>query len=127
MTFHEDASRVPVSVCADIVSARKIGAEFAARLGFSAMEIALIATIVSELARGILDSCETGQITFAALDNGARRGLEVVVRHGTPSLPFRVPSMTGELADVGKLMDEFSVIAEEKNGTTVRLKKWRVG
>ena len=122
LTFQHGEARVPINGSSDIVAARKMGTEFASRLGFSATEIALIAAIVSEVARVITHGTDRGSLTFSVVENGARRGLEVVGRRGMPS---GAEPAAGELSFVGKLMDEFTIVSAEESGTTVRLKKWR--
>jgi serine/threonine-protein kinase RsbT len=99
-----------------------MGTQFASRLGFSATEVALIAAIVSEVARIIAHGEDRGSLTFSVVENGARRGLEVVVRQDMPSA---ATPAAGELSFVGKLMDEFTIVSAAESGTTVRLKKWR--
>jgi serine/threonine-protein kinase RsbT len=107
------------------MAARQMGTQFATRLGFSPSEITLIAAIISELARIIIVGAEAGHLTFTVLENGARRGLEVVAQQG--AAPPSTSNISGrQLADVGKLMDEFTIVSEQGNGTTVTLKKWLV-
>ena len=115
--------RLPVNRYADILVARKVGAQFAARLGFPSAEIAVIATIVSEVTRGIIDRGEAGDITFIILENSDRHGLEIVARHEA-ALP--AASSTEEYADLSKLTNEFHMISEQKNAITMTLKKWRM-
>jgi serine/threonine-protein kinase RsbT len=122
LTFERGEARVPITRSSDIVAARRMGTQFASRLGFSATEVALIAAIVSEVARIITHGTDRGSLTFSVVENGPRRGLEVVVRQGI--LASAEPP-AGELSSVGKLMDEFTIVCAEESGTTVRLKKWR--
>jgi serine/threonine-protein kinase RsbT len=122
VTFEPGRVRLPVSGYADVLTARKIGAQFAARLGFPAADIAVIATLVSELTRVIIDSGEPGNVTFTTLTDGGRRGLEVVVRHKAAALPSRERR---ETAGVSKLPDTLQVTTEEKSDIAVTLKKWR--
>lgn len=122
LTFQQGEACVPINGSSDIVAARKMGTQFASRLGFSATEVALIAAIVSEVARVIAHGTDRGSVTFSVVENGARRGLEIVVRRGMPS---GAEPAAGELSFVEKLMDEFAIVSADESGTTVRLKKWR--
>jgi len=122
LTFQHGEARVPINGSSGLVAARKMGTQFASRLGFSATEVALIAAIVSEVARIITHGTDRGSLTFSVVENGAQRGLEVVVRRGMSS---GAEPAVGELSFVGKLMDEFTIVSAEERGTTVRLKKWR--
>lgn len=118
---------MPVNGNADIMAARKTGWEFATRLGFSPTEATLIAAITSELARILIHGSGRGRITFHVLDDGGKRGLEVVARRrdADESQPEPATAEHRELAGVGRLVDEFTVVSEEKSGTVVTLRKWR--
>ncbi len=110
------------------MAARKTGWEFATRLGFSPTEATLIAAITSELARILIHGSRQGRITFHVLDNGGKRGLEVIARRqdADDSLPETADTTEGRhLAGVGRLMDEFTVASEQNSGTVVTLRKWR--
>ena len=60
--------RVPVSGDADVVAARQAARELAARLGFSATDLTLIATAVSEIARNIVRFAGRGEIIVELLE-----------------------------------------------------------
>jgi len=64
-----DEVLVPVSSDADVVAAREKGRELSAQLGFSSIDLTLIVTAISELARNILLYAEKGEIVLR-LDNG---------------------------------------------------------
>jgi len=105
------------------VSARTIGAQFAARLGFSTVESALLATVISDLARAI-QNIGPGEITFNIIHDGARRGVEIVAHHDTATAAASI-SNAGALTETAKIVDEFSVASSAETGTIVTLKKWR--
>src|SRR5919109_4965795 len=54
--------RIPIQTDADVVSARKQGRELAAQAGFSATELTIIATAISEIARNIVMFAKRGEI-----------------------------------------------------------------
>ena len=121
LRFDQNTIRIPVNNYPDIVTARTIGAQFSARIGFTTAESALIATVVSDLARGMTQNTVTGEITFMILENGARHGIEVIAHYS--EVTFRLAPDT-EFTDLTKLMDEFSVVSTAEAGTIVTLKKW---
>jgi serine/threonine-protein kinase RsbT len=106
--------RVPVRGESDIALARQQAAELAAPVGLSTRAMEALATGVSEIAQDIVDHGRGGEITFAALEDGDRRG--VTVTASGPGLGFGV-------ASVRRLMDEFELISTPE-GTTVNMAKW---
>jgi serine/threonine-protein kinase RsbT len=127
---------VPVNADIDIVTARQKGRELARELGFTSTDLALIATAISELARNIILYANSGEVLLSIVENGSRRGLKVVARDDGPGIPdieraleegFSTSRSLGlGLSGVRRLMDEFDIVSEVGNGTTVTVKKWRL-
>ncbi len=127
---------MPVNADIDIVTARQKGRELARDLGFTSTDLALIATAISELARNIILYANSGEIVLSVVENGSRRGLKVVARDDGPGIPdieraleegFSTSRSLGlGLSGVRRLMDEFDIVSEVGNGTTVTVKKWRL-
>jgi serine/threonine-protein kinase RsbT len=125
LSFDHDEVRVPIRRSADIMMSRKTAAQFAVRLGFSNTDATLIAAITSELARFIIHGGQPGQIVLNVLEDGAKRGLQVMARHQQDAAPeAAAASRRRQLAGVGKLVDEFTMVTEQGHGTTVTVKKW---
>ena len=106
--------RVPVRGETDVALARQHAAELAAPVGLSTRALQALTTAVSEIAQDIVDHGRMGELTFAALEDGDRRG--VAVTASGPGLGFGV-------ASVRRLMDEFELISTPE-GTTVNMTKW---
>lgn len=130
-----DAFRVAISADSDIVAARQEGRSIAAKLGFLSGDLALIATAISELARNIVQYAGTGEITVKLAEDGMRQGVVIVARDKGPGI-FDIKkalqdgySTSGSLGlglpGVRRLMDEFEIISEVGQGTTVTVIKWR--
>ncbi|HEY1372608.1 MAG TPA: anti-sigma regulatory factor [Candidatus Binatia bacterium] len=134
--MHSQETTVPVNADIDIVTARQKGRELARDLGFTSTDLALIATAISELARNIILYANTGEIVLSVVENGSRRGLKVIARDDGPGIPdieraleegFSTSRSLGlGLSGVRRLMDEFDIVSEVGNGTTVTVKKWRL-
>jgi serine/threonine-protein kinase RsbT len=134
--LHSQETTVPVNADIDIVTARQKGRELARDLGFTSTDLALIATAISELARNIILYANTGEIVLSVVENGSRRGLKVIARDDGPGIPdieraleegFSTSRSLGlGLSGVRRLMDEFDIVSEVGNGTTVTVKKWRL-
>lgn len=134
MTIVPGELQVPIEGEADIVLARQKGRELAADIGFSSTEQTIVALAISEIARNIVSYAERGEITFAKLDDGARRGLMVVARDQGPGiadidLAMRDGYSTARSLGIGlpgakRVMDEFEIESERDRGTTITMKKW---
>jgi serine/threonine-protein kinase RsbT len=127
--------RVAVSRDADIVTARQLGRELAAKVGFVGSDLTLIATAISEVARNIISYADNGEILLGATSRDGREGLVVVAQDHGPGIPdidlaMRDGYSTGRSLGLGlpgarRLMDEFEIVSELGQGTTVTMRKWR--
>jgi serine/threonine-protein kinase RsbT len=130
----DDQARVLVTVDADVVIARQRGREVAARAGFTGTDLTVIATAISELARNVVKFAPRGEIVVRVVQDGARRGVEVLARDAGPGIIDVAEAMrdgfsTGRglgmgLGGVRRLMDEFDIVSEVGRGTTVTAAKW---
>ncbi|HWL18225.1 MAG TPA: anti-sigma regulatory factor [Bradyrhizobium sp.] len=129
-----NGTRVAVSREADIVTARQLGRELAAKAGFVGSDLTLIATAISEVARNIISYAKTGEILLSLATKDGRQGLWVIARDDGPGIPdidaaMRDGFSTGRSLGLGlpgarRLMDEFEIVSELGKGTTVSLRKW---
>ena len=126
---------MPVGANVDIVTARQKGRELAAQCGLSSTDLAVVATAISELARNIVRYAVRGEIVLRRVENGTKRGIEVVATDDGPGIsdvPLAMQdgySTSGGLGlglpGVRRLMDEFDIVSRFGKGTTVTVKKWR--
>jgi RNA polymerase sigma factor (sigma-70 family) len=127
--------RIPIQTDADVVTARKQGRELAARAGFSATELTIIATAISEIARNIVMFAKRGEIIVSLVDENSRQGVTVVARDSGPGIPDLERALQDGYSGYGgmglglpgsrRLMDEFEITSEVDRGTTVTMTKWR--
>jgi serine/threonine-protein kinase RsbT len=125
---------VAVSTDADVVAAREKGRELSAQLGFSSIDLTLIVTAISELARNILTYAGEGEIALDREELGDKRGIVVIARdHGPGIADVDLALQDGYstsrslgigLPGVRRLMDEFELSTAPGSGTTVLTKKW---
>jgi len=130
-----DELRVPVSRDADIVTARQLGRELAAKAGFAGSDLTLIATAISEVARNIISYAEAGEIRLGLASKDGYPGLFVVAQDHGPGIPDIDLAMqdgfsTGKSLGLGlpgarRLMDEFEIVSVPGKGTTITMHKWR--
>ncbi len=134
LTVREEAV-VPIVSDTDIVVARHKSRELSAKIGFSYVDLTLIATAVSELARNIVLYGGAGEIQLRLVENGVSRGIVVVAEdHGrgiadvTRALQDGY-STSGSLGlglpGTRRLMDDFEIVSALGKGTTVTVKKWK--
>ena len=119
---------------ADIVEARMAARALAAFVGFTEGDLVMIATAVSEVARNIIEYAQPGEVALSVVQNGVRRGLEVVARDQGPGIADISQAMqdgfsTSQSLGLGlpgsrRLMDEFRVQSKIGQGTTVIMRKW---
>jgi serine/threonine-protein kinase RsbT len=127
--------RIPIGADADVVTARKRGRELAAQAGFSATELTIIATAISEIARNIVMFAERGEVVVSLVGENSREGVTVVARDSGPGIPDLERALQDGYSGYGgmglglpgsrRLMDEFEVTSEVDRGTTVTMTKWR--
>ena len=128
---------IPVASDADMVPARAEGRRLAEQLGFSRTDATLIATAISEVGRNILVHAGSGEIVLTPVLENERHGLEVVARDEGPGISDIDAALRDGYASRGglglglpgakRLMDEFEIASRLGQGTTVIMKKWRVG
>jgi serine/threonine-protein kinase RsbT len=119
---------------ADIVLARQQGRALAAKLGFSATDMAMIATAISELARNIVLYAKRGEIVLKAEGGPGKQGIVVIARDQGPGIRDTKQAMqsgystSGSLGlglpGVRRLMDDFEIESQLGTGTIITTKKW---
>jgi serine/threonine-protein kinase RsbT len=127
--------RIPINSDADVVTARKQGRELARQAGFSATDLTVIATAISEIARNIVMFAERGEIVVRLAGDDERQGVTVTARDSGPGIPDVERALQHGMSSYGglglglpgsrRLMDEFEVSSEVGRGTTVIMTKWR--
>lgn len=127
--------RIPIASDTDLVAARQKGRELAAQVGFSSSDLTLIATGISELARNILSYAKRGMISLRIVQERHKQGIVVEAHDDGPGIPDISRAMQDGystsgglglgLPGVKRLMDEFEIVSQFGQGTTVKAKKWR--
>jgi serine/threonine-protein kinase RsbT len=129
-----DDIRVLIRSNLDIVSARQEGRTLAARTGFGATDVTLIATAISELARNIVSYARQGEIVLRVVESTRAKGVMIISRDSGPG----IRSVDDALRDgystsgglglglpgVRRLVDEFAIESLPGRGTTVTVTKW---
>lgn len=120
----------------DILLARKEGRDLAAGVGFGDMEGTLVAAVVSEVTRNIIEYARQGVLVLSECRRGLRHGIQIVAMDEGPGIadvgqlmatPF--PAHSTMRAGMGlaisrRSVDEFDLHSSEGRGTVVILRKW---
>lgn len=119
----------------DIVAARMAARDMAKTMGFGAIDQARIATAISELARNIYLYAGEGTVTVGEVQQGARKGLEVICEDEGPGIEdIGLVMQDGYTTSKGmgmgmpgarRLMDDFDVISIVGEGTKITCRKWK--
>lgn len=119
----------------DIVTAREQGRCLAEKIGFTPVELTVIATAISEIARNIVEHAKAGEMFFSEYQHGLKRGIQIIARDQGPGIPDVNKAMqdeysTGKGLGLGlpgskRLMDEFEVQSQPGQGTVVTMRKWK--
>ena len=117
-----------VALC--VVSAGNV----AAAAGLDDVARQSFATAVSELARNIVKYAGSGEIRIRELTSGARSGVEAFATDTGPGIADVGLAMTDHyssggtlgigLPGVRRMMDEFEIVSEPNQGTSITIRKW---
>lgn len=134
MTATNTDTMLPLTSDVDVLRARQCGKELASSLRFSTSELTIIATAISEIARNTVLYARAGRIDLRVIQQGARRGLQVITKDDGPGIADLALAMqdgytTSNGLGIGlpgakRLMDEFDIESEFGKGTTIVMKKW---
>jgi serine/threonine-protein kinase RsbT len=130
----DNEKRLQILSDRDIVAAREEGRIVGRAAGLSSIDLTLIATAMSEVARNILAYAREGRIILGTLNDDGRKCIMVVAEDGGPgivdvSLAMQDGYSTGKGLGIGlpgarRLMDEFQITSIAGKGTVVTMKKW---
>ncbi len=130
----EDEIRIGIKSDEDILNARQQGRALAVRLGFSSVDLTLISTAISEIARNIVSYARRGEMVFKSLRQGPKKGIAVIACDQGPGIPDINIAMQDGYSTSGslgiglpgarRLMDDFEIVSTVGKGTCVTMKKW---
>ena len=128
-------TRVPINSPADILAARQMGRSLARQVGFSSpIDLTLIATAISELARNIIHYAKQGEVVLDTVQHNGKCGIAIAAIDEGPGISNISQAMQAGystsgglglgLPGVQRLMDEFEIVSNVGKGTTVTAIKW---
>jgi serine/threonine-protein kinase RsbT len=130
-----DSVRVPIESDADVVMVRQEARTMGGELGFSSLDLTLLATAISEVARNITTYAGRGEVVVRVLRDRGREGIEVVASDEGPGITnvelalqdgYTTGNGGGRGLPGGRRRVGGGVLATQPGaGTRVRLVKWR--
>lgn len=131
-TFQE--TRISINKELDIVTARQAGRLLAREIGFDRVDETRITTVISELARNIVQYATEGTVYIRTTYENGRKGIEILASDDGPGieniqLALRDGFSTSRGLGAGlpgarRLMDEFDIKSTVGIGTQVMVRKW---
>ena len=129
-----DARRVSINSDLDIVVARAECRNLAQEMGFSTIDQARIATVISELARNVVLHAHCGQVLMEQIKVGEKVGMQIVCEDQGPGISdldliLQVDEVSERASHMGlagakRLMDELEIESQVGLGTTVKVRRW---
>ena len=126
--------RIAIGSGADIVTARLEGRRLALGAGVCGLDLTVLATAISELARNIVEYARNGEIILTVVQDGNNKGIRLEARDWGPGIPDVELAMqdgysTGGGLGLGlpgtkRLMDEFTISSGTGEPTIVIATKW---
>jgi serine/threonine-protein kinase RsbT len=128
-----ELARLPIAKMQDVLLARFVGRDEAAKLGFSPVILTRMATVVSEITRNVVQHAGCpGEIQIGRFAEGGRVGLRIIVSDQGKGIdhPERIleegkrGALGAGLAGSQKLADQFQIQSAPAAGTTVTMDFW---
>jgi len=129
-----ELARLPIAKMQDVLLARFVGRDEAAKMGFSPVILTRLATVISEIARNVVQHAGcAGQIQIGRVAEGGRAGLRIIVSDQGKGMehPERIlqggklGALGTGLAGTQKLADQFQLQSAPAAGTTVTMDFWK--
>lgn len=136
MTLHDEPAELNLTIATDldVLKARQCADRISCRLRFTSGARAMIAIVISEIARNTVLYAHKGRLSLRLISDGNRRGILIRMQDEGPGIPDLARAMqdgytTSQGLGIGlpsakRLMDEFDIISEVGKGTTIVMKKW---
>jgi serine/threonine-protein kinase RsbT len=135
MDATSNEARVAIRSDGDILAARQAGRQLGVLLGLGSIDLTIIATAISELARNLLLYAKNGTIICWAIYKEPKKGIVIQATDEGPGIPDVEAALRDGystsgglglgLPGVRRIMDEFAIVSHKGRGTTVTTIKWQ--
>lgn len=126
---------LPVKVENDVVHVRQAVRAWAIEIKCSLVDQTKIVTAASELARNLLIYGGGGEVRLAILQEGMRRGLQVVFEDRGPGIADIQQALKDGYTSGGgmglglggskRLVNDFEIVSKPGEGTRITITRWR--
>jgi serine/threonine-protein kinase RsbT len=130
----ESGGRLEVVSDQDVVRVRQLVRVVAVAVKLSLVDQTKLVTAASELARNTLVYGGGGSVEVIRVDNGRRQGIRIVFADQGPGIADLNLALTDGyttggglglgLSGARRLVDEFDIVTEVGQGTTITVTKW---
>jgi diguanylate cyclase (GGDEF)-like protein/PAS domain S-box-containing protein len=114
--------RIPLTDATDVGAVRERGRAIAEPLGFAPGDLTLMWTVISELARNVVERGLRGELILRRLEREHRLGMCVTVRVEQAGLT--PTDLLPVLPEVGPLLDECETLSGADRGVIMSITKW---
>lgn len=131
----EQDEQVPIRSSEHVVTARQRVRARAVQIGMSLVDQTKIVTAASELARNTFEHGRGGTMRLAVVNNGGRRGLQLIFEDLGPGMPDIAWALGDHhstrrglglgLGGAKRLCNEFEISSRAGEGTTVTVIRWK--
>ncbi len=125
-----ELAKLPVGHMQDVLLARMVVRQEAARMGFGSQALTQIATAVSEITRNVVQhAAAAGEIRISETCRDGRRGLHIAVEDAGKGINHVEHALSGASPGAGipgcrRLMDQFDIRSGTGRGVLVTMLKW---
>jgi serine/threonine-protein kinase RsbT len=129
-----ELARVPIAKMQDVLLARFVGRDEAAKMGFPPAILTRLATVISEITRNVVQHAGcAGDIQIGQITEGDRVGLRIIVSDKGKGIEHperfleegKAGALGAGLAGTRKLVDQFDIQSAPGDGTTVTMDLWK--
>ena len=126
-------ARLPVSKMQDVLLARFVGRDYAAKMKFGPEDLIRLATVISEITRNVVQHAGcAGEIQIGQVTEGEKHGLRIIVSdkgkgidHPERLLESGKAGLGSGLHGTRSLADQFHVESAPGAGTTITADFWQ--
>jgi len=129
-----ELARVPVAKMQDVLLARFVGRDAAAKMGFPPKVLTRLSTVISEITRNVVQHAGcAGDIQIGQVAEGDKVGLRIIVSDKGNGIEHPERFLTDDklgalgagLPGARKLVDQFEIKSSPGSGTTVTMEIWK--
>jgi serine/threonine-protein kinase RsbT len=129
-----ELARVPIAKMQDVLLARFVGRDEAAKMGFSPAILTRLTTAISEITRNVVQHAGcAGDIQIGQISDGNKLGLRIIVSDKGKGIEHPERFLAdGKLSPLGaglpgtrKLVDQLDIKSAPGEGTAVTMEFWK--